>query len=131
VLPVWGRPNSDVGLPQRLHQKEQLSLQKQLRCHARLGRRSARRLGVLSGAVTEQIAGAFVDSTENGSMAERHRVARLLLSAVADEWAGIPGAVAALTAWYRNDRLPASWNESVDVLVREAFAAAGRKPSGA
>ncbi len=129
------------GMPSLLLERQLLILEEELSAAAPSSRwsllgdaargLSARRLGVLSGAVTEQIAGAFVDSTENGSMAERHRVARLLLSAVADEWAGIPGAVAALTAWYRNDRLPASWNESVDVLVREAFAAAGRKPSGA
>jgi heme oxygenase len=87
---------------------------------------SARRLGVLPEAAAESLAAAFVASAGSGTETERLRVARLLLSAVADESTGIPGTVEAITAWYRDARFPASWTSAVDVLVQDAFSTTRR-----
>lgn len=82
-----------------------------------------RRESVLPAAAAEPIATSFLGAARHGSTAERLEAARLLLAAVADEATGLPGTVAALTAWYCGERYPSSWIAAVDSLLREAASA--------
>ena len=55
----------------------------------------------------------------------------LLGAAVADERAGVPGAVASLTAWLRDpDRFPPPWRHAVSAALRAARARARCRPPG-
>ncbi len=127
------------GMPSLLLERQFLLLEEELSLAAPARRWSllgdaardlaARRLQVLPESVAEPLAVSFVASAGHGSEAERRRVARLLLAAVADEATGVAGTVAALTAWYRDGRFPASWNAAVDVLLCDAFAATRRTRS--
>lgn len=78
-----------------------------------------------------RLAETFVDSCGHGTGEERRAAAGLLLAAAADEATGLSGTVRAVTEWYRGPRYPGSWNGAVDVLVRDALAAAARRgPEG-
>jgi len=90
-----------------------------------------RRREALPEEVAARLAGTFVASSGHGPEEERRAAADLLLAAVADEAAGLAGTVRAVTEWFRDPRYPGSWNEAVDVLVRDALAAAARRgPEG-
>lgn len=127
------------GMPSLLLERQLLLLEEELSLVAPSRRWSllgdaardlaARRLQILPEPVAEPVAVSFVASAGHGSEVERRRVAKLLLAAVADEATGLAGTVAAVTAWYRDGRFPASWNAAVDVLLRDAFAATRRTGS--
>lgn len=90
-----------------------------------------RRREALPEEVAARLAEAFVASSGHGAEEERRAAADLLLAAAADEAAGLAGTVRAVTVWFGGLRYPGSWNEAVDVLVRDALAAAARRrPTG-
>lgn len=92
---------------------------------------AGRRREALPEEVAARLAETFVASCGHGSGAEWRAAAGLLLAAAADEATGLAGTVRAVTEWYRGPRHPATWNEAVDVLVRDALAASARRePEG-
>lgn len=122
------------GMPSLLIERQLLLLEEELGAIAAAARPaflreaasllSSRREAALPAGAAGPIEERFVSSAGYGSTEERRQVARLLVASAADESSGFPGAVAALTAWYRGQRYPEGWNEAVDRLVRDALAAA-------
>lgn len=84
---------------------------------------ATRRRNALPDAVAEPLVTEFLATAGHGPAAERLVAARLLLAAAADEGTGLPGTVAAVTAWYRDARFPASWTAAVDSLLSAASSA--------
>lgn len=122
------------GMPSLLIERQLLLLEEELGAIAAAARPaflreaasllSSRREAALPAGAAGPIEERFVSSAGYGSTEERRQAARLLVASAADESSGFPGAVAALTAWYRGQRYPEGWNEAVDRLVRDALAAA-------
>ncbi|MFN7988984.1 MAG: cobalamin-dependent protein [Thermoanaerobaculia bacterium] len=84
---------------------------------------AARREAALPARAAKPIGERFVASAGHGTEGERQAAARVLLAAAADEIAGWAGALAAVTEWYRGERVSEPWTSAVDALVRDALAA--------
>lgn len=127
------------GMPSFLLERQLLLLEEELRglssgiAPAILGEAAralaSRRDSVLPAAVSAPLGEAFVATAGHGTEAERRQAARLALAAVADEATGFPGAVAALSAWYLDDRFPVCWNGAFDRLLRAAEAEVASNPA--
>ncbi len=128
-----GRILARRGMPTLLLERQLLLLEEELAADRGSGDRSSlgaaarslamRRQNVLPDAVAEPLAAEFLGTAGHLPAAERLAAARILLAAAADEGSGLPGTVAALTAWYRGSRFPDSWTAAVDTLLSAAAAA--------
>ena len=121
------------GMPSLLLERQLLLLEEELRSAGPsrdggvLGRAAydlaARRREALPERTVADLTASFVSSCGHDRAEERLEAASLLLAAVADEATGLAGTVRAVAEWYRGPRFPASWNDAVDVLLRDALAA--------
>jgi heme oxygenase len=124
---------SRKGMPSLLLERQLLLLDEELRTSglaregSTLGRAARdladRRNAALPEAIASGLAAVFVASCGHGRDEARLEAARILLAAVADEATGLAGTMEAVSEWYRSSRFPDSWNDAVDVLLRDSLSA--------